>query len=172
MAANIQFDVGNIPSSSAAMLGCLLANGDEVSERKTRLKEAGGRKEIASSFPDRTKEDLFALFSHFTSKAQNLTLLPSPSQYVRCSSCSFGGCDVRVEGCGCTLHVSFFHDSYWYFCFFYVFSTVMIGCSVDQAAEPQKAEMTLDDRGLRSESTAKYHVVWGWSNHGSRVVVS
>jgi len=25
-------------------------------------------------------------------------------EYVRCARCSFGGCDVRVQGCGCTLH--------------------------------------------------------------------
>lgn len=29
-------------------------------------------------------------------------------EYVRCSRCGYGGCDVRVSGCGCTLHaVSF-----------------------------------------------------------------
>ena len=29
-------------------------------------------------------------------------------EYVRCSKCGHGGCDVRVSGCGCTLHaVSF-----------------------------------------------------------------
>lgn len=25
-------------------------------------------------------------------------------EYVRCSRCGFGGCDVRVSSCGCTLH--------------------------------------------------------------------
>jgi hypothetical protein len=25
-------------------------------------------------------------------------------EYVRCSRCGFGGCDVRVSGCGCTVH--------------------------------------------------------------------
>jgi len=25
-------------------------------------------------------------------------------EYVRCSRCGYGGCDVRVSGCGCTLH--------------------------------------------------------------------
>lgn len=25
-------------------------------------------------------------------------------EYVRCSRCGYGGCDVRVVGCGCTLH--------------------------------------------------------------------
>jgi hypothetical protein len=25
-------------------------------------------------------------------------------EYVRCNRCGFGGCDVRVSGCGCTLH--------------------------------------------------------------------
>lgn len=25
-------------------------------------------------------------------------------EYVRCSKCGFGGCDVRVAPCGCTLH--------------------------------------------------------------------
>src|SRR5210317_528942 len=25
-------------------------------------------------------------------------------EYVRCNRCGFGGCDVRVQGCGCTLH--------------------------------------------------------------------
>lgn len=25
-------------------------------------------------------------------------------EYVRCTRCGFGGCDVRVKGCGCTLH--------------------------------------------------------------------
>ena len=25
-------------------------------------------------------------------------------EYVRCTRCGFGGCDVRVVGCGCTLH--------------------------------------------------------------------
>lgn len=29
-------------------------------------------------------------------------------EYVRCNRCGFGGCDVRVSGCGCTMHaVSF-----------------------------------------------------------------
>lgn len=26
------------------------------------------------------------------------------NEYVRCSKCSYGGCDVRISGCGCTLH--------------------------------------------------------------------
>ena len=25
-------------------------------------------------------------------------------EYVRCVCCGFGGCDVRVTGCGCTMH--------------------------------------------------------------------
>jgi len=25
-------------------------------------------------------------------------------EYVRCNRCDYGGCDVRVQGCGCTLH--------------------------------------------------------------------
>lgn len=25
-------------------------------------------------------------------------------EYVRCLACGYGGCDVRVSGCGCTLH--------------------------------------------------------------------
>jgi hypothetical protein len=25
-------------------------------------------------------------------------------EYVRCTRCSYGGCDVRVSLCGCTLH--------------------------------------------------------------------
>mmetsp|Transcript_32360 Transcript_32360/g.78666 ORF Transcript_32360/g.78666 Transcript_32360/m.78666 type:complete len:714 (-) Transcript_32360:95-2236(-) len=25
-------------------------------------------------------------------------------EYVRCNRCGYGGCDVRVQGCGCTLH--------------------------------------------------------------------
>jgi hypothetical protein len=25
-------------------------------------------------------------------------------EYVRCNRCGFGGCDVRVSGCGCTMH--------------------------------------------------------------------
>ena len=30
-------------------------------------------------------------------------------EYVRCITCGYGGCDVRVAGCGCTFHaVSFF----------------------------------------------------------------
>ena len=30
-------------------------------------------------------------------------------EYVRCNRCGYGGCDVRVSGCGCTMHaVSFF----------------------------------------------------------------
>ena len=32
-------------------------------------------------------------------------LLANGDEYVRCSRCLFGGCDVRVEGCGCTMHV-------------------------------------------------------------------
>ena len=29
-------------------------------------------------------------------------------EYARCSRCGYGGCDVRVSGCSCTLHaVSF-----------------------------------------------------------------
>ncbi|KAG7351645.1 hypothetical protein IV203_007693 [Nitzschia inconspicua] len=28
----------------------------------------------------------------------------SGDEYVRCSRCGFGGCDLRVSGCGCTLH--------------------------------------------------------------------
>jgi len=29
----------------------------------------------------------------------------SGEEYVRCTRCGFGGCDLRVSGCGCTLHV-------------------------------------------------------------------
>ena len=37
-------------------------------------------------------------------------------EYVRCAKCGFGGCDVRVSGCGCTLHaVSIF------FCFAFTY---------------------------------------------------
>jgi hypothetical protein len=25
-------------------------------------------------------------------------------EYVRCGRCGFSGCDLRVSGCGCTLH--------------------------------------------------------------------
>jgi hypothetical protein len=25
-------------------------------------------------------------------------------EYVRCLTCGYGGCDIRVSGCGCTLH--------------------------------------------------------------------
>ena len=25
-------------------------------------------------------------------------------EYVRCNRCGFGGCDIRVSSCGCTLH--------------------------------------------------------------------
>ena len=25
-------------------------------------------------------------------------------EYVRCNKCGYGGCDVRISGCGCTLH--------------------------------------------------------------------
>ena len=25
-------------------------------------------------------------------------------EYVRCNRCGYGGCDVRVSTCGCTLH--------------------------------------------------------------------
>ena len=25
-------------------------------------------------------------------------------EYVRCNHCGFGGCDIRVAGCGCTMH--------------------------------------------------------------------
>lgn len=25
-------------------------------------------------------------------------------EYVRCNRCGYGGCDLRVSGCGCTLH--------------------------------------------------------------------
>jgi hypothetical protein len=26
-------------------------------------------------------------------------------EYVRCNRCGYGGCDIRVASCGCTLHV-------------------------------------------------------------------
>lgn len=29
----------------------------------------------------------------------------SSAEYVRCVRCGFGGCDLRVSGCGCSLHV-------------------------------------------------------------------
>lgn len=36
-------------------------------------------------------------------------------EYVRCTRCGFGGCDVRVSGCGCTLHaVSENQDFAWF----------------------------------------------------------
>lgn len=25
-------------------------------------------------------------------------------EYVRCNNCGYGGCDIRVSSCGCTLH--------------------------------------------------------------------
>jgi len=28
----------------------------------------------------------------------------SGDEYVRCSRCSYGGCDIRVSSCGCTVH--------------------------------------------------------------------
>jgi hypothetical protein len=37
-------------------------------------------------------------------------------EYVRCVRCSYGGCDLRVAGCGCTLHsvcdCVFLYESY------------------------------------------------------------
>lgn len=32
------------------------------------------------------------------------SLATDGDEYVRCSKCGFGGCDVRVSSCGCTLH--------------------------------------------------------------------
>ena len=32
------------------------------------------------------------------------TIAMDGDEYVRCVHCGFGGCDVRVAGCGCTLH--------------------------------------------------------------------
>ena len=31
-------------------------------------------------------------------------LVMNGDEYVRCNRCGHGGCDVRVSGCGCTLH--------------------------------------------------------------------
>jgi hypothetical protein len=39
------------------------------------------------------------------------TIAMDGDEYVRCSRCGFGGCDVRVSGCGCTLHAVSF--TYW-----------------------------------------------------------
>jgi hypothetical protein len=25
-------------------------------------------------------------------------------EYVRCNRCGYGGCDLRLSGCGCTMH--------------------------------------------------------------------
>ena len=42
-------------------------------------------------------------------------------QYVKCGRCGFGGCDVRVAGCGCTLHgVSNFAIFIFQFCFVFL----------------------------------------------------
>ena len=32
------------------------------------------------------------------------SIVTNCDEYVRCTRCGFGGCDVRVVGCGCTLH--------------------------------------------------------------------
>jgi len=32
------------------------------------------------------------------------TIAMDGDEYVRCNRCGYGGCDVRVSGCGCTLH--------------------------------------------------------------------
>ena len=34
-------------------------------------------------------------------------------EYVRCSKCGYGGCDVRISGCGCTLHSVSAASQYW-----------------------------------------------------------
>ena len=33
-------------------------------------------------------------------------------EYVRCITCGYGGCDVRVSGCGCTFHAVRFLNPY------------------------------------------------------------
>lgn len=43
------------------------------------------------------------LFGDFGLAAESL-LLSDGDEYVRCVKCGYGGCDVRVSGCGCTLH--------------------------------------------------------------------
>ncbi len=35
-------------------------------------------------------------------------------EYVRCNRCGYGGCDVKVSGCGCTLHAVGFTPCSWY----------------------------------------------------------
>jgi hypothetical protein len=32
------------------------------------------------------------------------TNIMNGEEYVRCNRCGHGGCDIRVSGCGCTLH--------------------------------------------------------------------
>lgn len=45
------------------------------------------------------------------------TIVMNGDEYVRCQGCGYSGCDVRVSGCGCTLHaVSIVLDS---FCLFF-----------------------------------------------------
>ncbi|CAB9518905.1 phosphotransferase system component [Seminavis robusta] len=34
----------------------------------------------------------------------NSALAMNGDEYVRCLTCGYGGCDIRVSGCGCTLH--------------------------------------------------------------------
>ena len=34
----------------------------------------------------------------------------SGDEYVRCNRCGFGGCDIRVAGCGCRFHAVSYKD--------------------------------------------------------------
>lgn len=55
-------------------------------------------------------------------------------EYVRCARCSFGGCDVRVQGCGCCLHavriVFMYISTRFYWIFFLVGPFFVVWCRV------------------------------------------
>ena len=61
---------------------------------------------IGSSFSSDAEADLLAMANSLAVPEcfPEVFMGDNGDDYVRCSMCGYGGCDVRVSGCGCTLH--------------------------------------------------------------------
>lgn len=76
-------------------------------------------------------------------------------EYVRCNRCGYGGCDVRVASCGCTLHaVSLYHSFYTnsYVQCLYQFLRTIRGCAISANQRQLRIYVHTSLRALPSRS--------------------
>ena len=73
------------------------ARNDDAQQHPTK----GQRRAIMSSL-DALDVDIGGLASNPASVFGSIAM--NGDEYVRCNRCGYGGCDIRVSGCGCTMH--------------------------------------------------------------------